>query len=165
MKNYPGITTYEVFRSTNPGGPYVSVSGPISGSKYKDFSIRQGDTYYYLVKPAQYSTVQSWYTEASSDSFPARNDAFITTLTDSNFPVDAVVSGSYLYVADYYFGLRIYSLENRALPVRVASISFSGGASALAISNNYAYVLTTGKKLEIVDITDPLAPQIGRAHV
>jgi len=158
-KNYPGITTYEVFRSTNPGGPYVSVSGPISGSKYKDFSIRQGDTYYYLVKPAQYSTVQSWYVEASSDSFPARNDAFITTLTDSNNPVDAVVSGSYLYVADYNFGLRIYSLENRAFPVRVASISFSGGASALAISNNYAYVLTTGKKLEIVDITDPLAPQ------
>lgn len=158
-KTYPSINTYEVFRASNPEGPYVSISGPITGPKYRDFSIRQGETYYYLVKPAQYSTVQSWYAEASADYIPARNDAYITTLTDASYPVDGVIADSYLYVADYYFGLRIFSLGNRALPVLVSSVSLSGGASALAVSGNYVYVLTTGKKLEIVDITNPLSPQ------
>lgn len=158
-KAYPSINSYEVFRATDPSGPYVSVSGPVNGSTYKDFNISQGDTYYYLVKPAQYSTVQSWYAEASPDSLPARNDAYITTLTNSNYPIDGIVSGSYLYVADYSYGMRIYSLNNRAQPTLVSSVSISGGASALAISGSYVYVATTSKKLEIVDISNPLSPQ------
>uniref|UniRef100_UPI0026F0DB0B hypothetical protein n=1 Tax=Gracilinema caldarium TaxID=215591 RepID=UPI0026F0DB0B len=158
-KTYVSINLYEVFRASSPAGPYISISGPITGNKYRDFNIQQGSTYYYLVKPAQYSTVQSWYAEASPDSFPARNDAYITTLTNSNYPIDAVVSGAYLYVADNYFGLRIYSLENRASPVLVSSVASSGGISALAVADNYAYLVTTGKALEIVDISNPLLPQ------
>jgi hypothetical protein len=158
-KTYPNINTYEVFRASDPVGTYVSVSGPVSGSKFKDFSISQGATYYYLVKPAQYSTVQSWYAEASPDFLPARNDAYITTLTNTAYPIDGIISGSYLYVADFYYGLRIYSLDNRAQPTLVSSVSLSSGASALAISGSYAYIATTSKKLEIVDISNPLSPQ------
>lgn len=62
-------------------------------------------------------------------------------------------------MADYDYGIRIYSLNNRAQPTLVSSVSFSGGASALAISGSYAYVATTSKKLEIVDISNPLSPQ------
>ena len=156
---YPSINSYEVFRANDPAGPYVSVSGPVNGSSYKDFSVHQGDTYYYLVKPAQYSTVQSWYAEAVPDSLPARNDSYITTITNADTPINSIVSGSYLYVLDYYYGLWIYSLENRALPVLVSSVSFSGGATAFAVSGSYAYVATTNKTVEVVDMSDPRSPQ------
>lgn len=69
------------------------------------------------------------------------------------------VAGSYLYLADYYNGLRIANISNPSAPVEVALLP--GLAYSVTIVGQYAYVGLEAEntyELRILDISNPAAP-------
>ncbi|MGF9914748.1 discoidin domain-containing protein [Paenibacillus ehimensis] len=44
-----GATNYNIKRSTTPGGPYTTVASSVYGTTYKDTTVINGTTYYYVV--------------------------------------------------------------------------------------------------------------------
>ena len=162
-KTYPGISSYEVFRASSATGPYQSVSGAVSGNSWRDQGVSQGSTYYYEVRPSQYSTVSSWYVEASPDELPGRSDAYVGTVDGSSSPVNVAWSNGKLYVADAYYGLRIYDVSKPSQPIALGSVAISS-AKDVAVSGNYAYVSGISgyskKGLFVVDVSLPSSPVI-----
>lgn len=161
-RTLPGVAAYEVLRSNAAEGPYQSVSGPVTGGSWRDQGVLQGSTYFYEVRPAQSSTVASWYTEASPDQLPGRSDAHIGSAEGSSFPVNASWSGGRLYVADYYYGLRVYDVSQPSNPTLISSLPISS-ANDVAVSGGYAYVSgASGSKkgLFVVDLANPASPSI-----
>ncbi|HUX37095.1 MAG TPA: hypothetical protein VMV44_04265 [Rectinemataceae bacterium] len=162
-ESYPGISSYEVLRSSAATGPYQSVSGAVSGSSWRDQGVSQGTTYYYEVRPSQYSSVASWYAEASPDELPGRSDAYVGTVDGSSSPMNVAWSNGRLFVADLYYGLRIYDVSRPSQPVALGSVAISS-AKDVAVSGNYAYVSGISgyskKGLFVVDISLPSSPSI-----
>ncbi len=152
-----GISQYEVLRSSSVGGPFQSVSGPISGSSYSDTNVQQGVDYYYAVKPAQYTDVASQAVEARADPFPTYLNAEVGMYNAVGNSQATAVTGSYLYIADYSGGLQVASIAEPTTPVPVASVPGLVGAKDVAISGGYAYV-THGQSLSVLDISNPAAP-------
>jgi hypothetical protein len=71
---------------------------------------------------------------------------------------DVAVRGSYAYTADGFGGMRVFNVSEPATVRLVASVeSTNGYGTAIVISGNFAYV-TDSFGLEIVDISQPEAP-------
>lgn len=165
-RSFPGIASYEVLRAESAEGPYESVSGPISASSFRDQGVAQGRRYFYEVRPAQYSSVQSWYAEASPDPLAGRSDAFVGTYDEVSAPFALQYSGGKLYVADYYYGLRILDVSNPSAARELGSVPIVS-AKSVAVSGNYAYVagqqyvaFSWRKGLFVVDVSTPSAPAV-----
>src|SRR5207249_791078 len=84
----------------------------------------------------------------------------------TNSGANAITSSSnFLYVAEG-FGDRysstgrveIFSIANPTNPAHLANVEFPGGARAVAISSNYAYVAAGNAGLQIIDISNPANP-------
>ncbi len=153
------LSQYEVMRATSPGGPFESVSGPVSGSSYRDTSVQQDVLYYYAVKPAQYSEVLSEYAEAAADPFPTYRDADITVYGSVQVPQATAVKGNYLLVADFWGGLYVADISQPATPTPVTQVSSVVGANDVVVSGNYAYV-SHYQSLSVFDVTNPASPQL-----
>jgi hypothetical protein len=83
--------------------------------------------------------------------------------TDTALSVD--VSGSYAYVVDHWFGLRIINITNPASPVEVGSFNDLVASYDAAVSGSYAYVVCNywnkyGRHygLQIINIANPASP-------
>jgi hypothetical protein len=153
------LSQYEVMRATEPGGPFRSVSGPVTGTSYRDTSVQQGVLYYYAVKPAQYSEVLSEVAEAVADPFPTYRDADIVVYNPVQSPQATALKGQYLLVADLYGGLHVADVSSPATPVPVTTLSGFSGAKDITVSGNYAY-MAHGQSLSVFDITNPASPQL-----
>ena len=153
------LSQYEVMRATSPVGPFQSVSGPVSGSSYRDTSVQQGVLYYYAVKPTQYSDVLSEYAEAAADPFPTYRDADITVYGSVQVPQATAVKGNYLLVADFWGGLYVADISQPATPTPVTQVSSVVGANDVVVSGDYAYV-SHGTSLSVFDVTNPASPQL-----
>ncbi|MBI2862472.1 MAG: hypothetical protein HYX89_06610 [Chloroflexi bacterium] len=68
------------------------------------------------------------------------------------------VSGSYAYVADYDYGLRIINVANPASPFEAGYYDTPGFAYGVALSGGYAYVADTWGGLLILRFTGEPAP-------
>lgn len=68
-------------------------------------------------------------------------------------------SGSLVYLAAGNAGLKIIDASNPASPRVIATALPSGGATAVAVAGNYAYV-GTSTSLVVIDVTTPSAPRI-----
>jgi hypothetical protein len=55
----PGVTNYNVYRSTTSGGPYARVGWRVSGSSFTDTSVQAGATYFYVVTAVTTTNVES----------------------------------------------------------------------------------------------------------
>lgn len=67
----PGIAGYDVFRATNPSGPYTQInSSLVTGTTFKDTSVTAGITYYYVATAVNSSGVQSSYSSQVSATIP-----------------------------------------------------------------------------------------------
>lgn len=70
------------------------------------------------------------------------------------------VVGERAYVADWYFGLRIFDVTDLGAMQLVGSLVTGGAPSDVAVEGNRAYVAegTGGGALRVIDITDPANP-------
>jgi hypothetical protein len=73
------------------------------------------------------------------------------------------VVGHFAYVMDgddygQPAGLRIIDFKNPSAPQIVGSVDIPSGANDVAVSGNYAYVISSG--LRVIDISNPTAPAI-----
>jgi hypothetical protein len=73
---------------------------------------------------------------------------------------DVQVAGTYAYVADWMFGLRVFDVANVAAPTLVGSLATGGSPSGVAIAGDRAYVTeaTGGGMLRVIDISDRAQP-------
>ncbi len=157
-RTFPAIQTYDVLRSASPQGPWESVSGPIAAPPFRDSSVSQGVRYYYAVKPATYSGVMSEWVEAQADPAASRSDASVASYDGVSAANSSTWRSGYLYVADYYYGLRILDTSNPSYPTEKGKVSISS-AGDVFLQGDYAYV-TGGKSLSIVNVSNPAAPVI-----
>ena len=166
-RSYPVIPSYTVLRASSNAGPWVDVSGPVNGSSFFDSSASGGGRYYYAVQPNAYSTVRSEYIEASSDVVSSRQDAPVASYDAVTFSRASSYKDGYLYILDYYAGLRILDVHNPALPRQVGFLALSS-SRGLAVEGSYAYLGAyvsdpgyggaSAPALLIVDISTPSAP-------
>lgn len=110
------------------------------------------------VGAARRVTIAGSYLYASSDrldvvdiSDPA-NPILIGEFNRSGFPA---VAGEVLYLAAGSAGLAAVDIRNPSAPFELDLLALPGGAAAVAINANYAYVTTGEGQLHVVDITDP----------
>ena len=68
------------------------------------------------------------------------------------------VAGSYAYVTNRYYGLRVIDVSNPAAPVEVGFVYTRDAASGVAVAGSYAYVADRGAGLLVIDVSDPAAP-------
>jgi len=152
------IPLYSVLRASSPDGPWDDVSGPVPGPQFFDQGAARGSTYFYAIKPASSSTVTSEWVEASVDSVASRADSAIASYDAVEFSMASEWNNGYLYIADYYYGLRVLDVRVPELPRQAGSIPLTQPGH-IAISGTYAY-LSSWRSLVIVDISNPAAPQV-----
>ncbi len=70
------------------------------------------------------------------------------------------VSGSYVYIADYTYGLQVVYAGTAGSPLVVGSVDTPGEAVAVAVSGSFAYVADSWTGLQILDISSPGSPVI-----
>ena len=155
-RTFPAIQSYDVLRAYSPAGPWESVSGPIAAPPFRDSSVSQGVKYYYTVKPANYSSVKSEWVEAQADPTASRSDASVASYDGVSAADSSTWRAGYLYVADYYYGLRILDVSNPSYPKEKGKVTISS-ARDVFLQGDYAYV-TGWKSLYIVNVANPAAP-------
>ncbi|MFO7650068.1 MAG: hypothetical protein R6X13_01845 [bacterium] len=60
--------------------------------------------------------------------------------------------------ADFVAGLRVISVANPANPVEVGYSTSVGGANAVKVVGNHAYVANAGSGLAVLDVSNPASP-------
>lgn len=170
-RSYESIPSYTVLRAASPNGPWADVSGPVAGSSFFDAGASGAGRLYYRIKPTARSSVESEYVEAAADSVSARQDAPVAVFDGLEYSRQSAYKDGYLFVADYYRGLRVLDVRNPALPALVATLNISS-ARSLHLSGNHLYIgggRSTGDpdpdkssafSFFVVDISMPTAPSI-----
>jgi hypothetical protein len=138
-------TPVQVFRSlgSTPTG-FFNLTGPITGTSFVDFSVTPGQTYWYQVVPASYSTVASAAVPGMASPLTSLNKRITNTYSASNatdVAVFSVVPSTPPYYAAVVDGnddmVRVYNVTTD--PAMSGSPSFSvaafgGATSATAIT-------------------------------
>ena len=146
-----------------PGSPSRALSQP---PPFRDSGTLRGSAYYYAVRPAAYSGVRSEWVEAEADPVSSRSDAAVAAYAGVDSAQASVWRGGYLYVADYYYGLRVLNVSVPSVPIAAGKVAITS-AKGIALSGNYAYV--SGQKyvspswrkgVFVVDVADPAAPAV-----
>jgi len=68
----PQAVSYNIFRSTSPGGPYTPLASGVQSLTYKDELVNGGVTYYYVVRSVDQSGRESGYSEEVKVTIPDR---------------------------------------------------------------------------------------------
>ena len=74
------------------------------------------------------------------------------------------VSGNYVYVADYYYGLKIINVANPHSPSLASSLDTPGMANGVAVSGNYVYVADSDSGLQIINVANPHSPSLAGSY-
>ncbi|SHH83886.1 hypothetical protein SAMN02745823_01126 [Sporobacter termitidis DSM 10068] len=78
----PDAASYNVYRSTTPGGPYTQVAADVTGTTYTDTGLTNGTAYYYVVTAVDSSGAESGYSnEASATPAGVSNALLRITMT------------------------------------------------------------------------------------
>jgi len=155
-----GIEFYEVMRSISPGGPFASVSGPISGNSFNDWNVQQGESYYYGIKPAEYCDIISEAAEGRLDPFPPYKNAEVAHYMTPQNPQNSVVKDNYLFIADGDRGLHVADISSPSVPIHVTTLSIDNGVHDLVISGDTIYATNGWDKMYVIDISDPTQPSV-----
>jgi len=66
----PTVVSYNIYRSTSPGGPYALLTSGVPSPTYKDDLVNTGVTYYYVVRSVDNSGRESGYSEELKVTIP-----------------------------------------------------------------------------------------------
>jgi fibronectin type 3 domain-containing protein len=66
------VVSYNIYRSTSPGGPYAPLASGVQSPTYKDELVNKGMTYYYVVRSVDKSGRESGYSEEVKVTIPDR---------------------------------------------------------------------------------------------
>ncbi|MDH5230864.1 MAG: hypothetical protein OEY38_12430 [Gammaproteobacteria bacterium] len=69
------------------------------------------------------------------------------------------IRDNFLYVADWFSGLKIYDVSNAEQPRLVSSYHTPGSPKGVLLYDNLIYVADDDKGLQVLDISDPYHPQ------
>jgi fibronectin type 3 domain-containing protein len=64
------VVSYNIYRSTSPGGPYAPLASGVQSLTYKDELVNPGVTYYYVVRSVDKSGRESGYSEELKVTIP-----------------------------------------------------------------------------------------------
>jgi len=95
-----GATSYNVKRSTNPGGPYTQIASPSTNS-YNDTGLTNGTTYYYVVSAVNTAGQSANSTQASATPSTATNPEVTITIN----PSSTHAISPYIYGINFYSGI------------------------------------------------------------
>ena len=65
-----GVVSYNIYRSTSPGGPYAPLASGVQSLTYKDELVNTGVTYYYVIRSVDKSGRESGYSEEVKATIP-----------------------------------------------------------------------------------------------
>jgi hypothetical protein len=73
---------------------------------------------------------------------------------------DVVVDGNTAYVADWFFGLRVFDVSDPAEPKPIATLGTAGAPAAIGYHDHKVYMgdSTGGGALRVIDVSDPSHP-------
>jgi hypothetical protein len=77
---------------------------------------------------------------------------------------DVAVSGTTVYAADWFSGLRVYDVSTPATPKKIGELATGGLPSAIAYADGKVYLgeATNATVLRVIDVSDPTHPkQVG----
>jgi len=66
----PKVVSYNIYRSTSPGGPYAPLASGVQSLTYKDDLVNTGVTYYYVVRSVDKSGRESGYSAELKVTIP-----------------------------------------------------------------------------------------------
>jgi hypothetical protein len=116
----PGTGEFEVWRSTQKNGTYYNLTGPITQTSYLDSDVSNDNWYWYKVRPTLTGSILSQPNGAQADPF-CIHEPFLISRCPTAVAYGVAVSGSYAYVADLSFGLRVIDITNPASPAIVGT--------------------------------------------
>jgi hypothetical protein len=64
------VVSYNIYRSTSPGGPYSPLASGVQSLTYKDELVNTGMTYYYVIRSVDKSGRESGYSEEVKATIP-----------------------------------------------------------------------------------------------
>lgn len=161
-----GATSYDVFRSTSPGGPFSSI-GTTGSTSYVDNSVSAGTWYFYVVEAGNASGWSPDSSQASTVTIPPAPTIFSASWGgwSGGYGQVNVSYGGGLGATDYVIGR---SLSSGGPYSAVATGNFSFGDyhdTGLAPGTTYYYVVwavdasgTSPSSPEASALTAPAAP-------
>lgn len=74
---------------------------------------------------------------------------------------DAIkIKGNYAYFANADVGLKVVNISNPSSPQLITTVSQTGGANDIHISNDVLFLACWGAGIRVIDISDPTTPQL-----
>ena len=140
--------------NADPGVEIVSISDPSNPSQTTTFAEYDEDI----------AIVDDVVLLQESNSLALYN---ISTIASPSFIIDTNVStpnlwveGDYLYFTDVYEILNIWDISNISDMIQLGTFYTTGYSNRVAVSGDYAYVADGRDGLEVIDISDPIDPEV-----
>ena len=151
-----GSTTFQIFRSRKPEGPYENISGTVEDTQFLDTEVKIGWPYYYSVRPAQFSNLLSAPGQGESLPLPTERISILSTWREAALQ-NVTVQGNYIYAAAGSEGLLLIDVSNPDKP-KLAGVAPTFHASDVEVKGDFAYVADGERGLKIIDIYNPISP-------
>ncbi|MDD4651151.1 MAG: SdrD B-like domain-containing protein [Methanothrix sp.] len=148
------LVRMDIIDVSNPASPSLASRISLSSNKYVK-GIALAGSYAYLIRCLLPSQPELRIFDVSDPYNPVSKSMY--AISD---PYGVAVSGSYLYVADGYSGLKIIDVSDPADPFRAGSCDTPADSRGVAVSGSYAYVADSDSGLQIIDVSDPYSPFI-----
>jgi len=152
----------QIIDVSDPTTPTIVASVPTPSQELPFLDVIVSGTYAYVSGESQccgqFPTKETgiFIIDISNPASP-----FIVGNLDNNSLIYGItLSGSYLYVADYYLGLQVLDVSNPASPTILSTFDTPGTTSDVAVSDSVAYVASGLSGLTVVNVSNPYAPTL-----
>ena len=140
----PFATSYAVKRATTPGGPYAAMPDVLTTTSWRDTTVANGTTYYYVVTATGSGGTSFYSNEACATPVAAPVTVNLDYHPSSGIYMNGTASNS---AADLGTASRVAPLDYDGINASATAVNFwnagSGGTAALANLKNSEGVATT----------------------